>query len=236
MSKVNGAKYHAAPQHLVERILARPYDTNADGCRLWKGGHGRGGYGTATYRVGGRKQVAVYVHRLVYVRLVDDPGDDAEIDHLCHDPQLCAVPPRECPHRRCYELNHLEAVTQEENALRSGSPFALNARKVRCKYGHLLLRDNLIVFDAGGRGCRQCQRIQGRQSWERHGDEILASLRAANAAAHAAREHRCRVCGADIHHRPPHAKFCELCTTDKPIRREARRRLEAGSGLDALLF
>jgi hypothetical protein len=25
----------------------------------------------------------------------------------------------------------------------------------------------------------------------------------------------------DIHHRPPHSKFCEFCTTDKPMRRAA---------------
>lgn len=221
MSKANGAKYLAAPQHLLERILAAPYDTNEDGCRLWRGSTGRGGYGCAKYRVGGRKERTVYVHRLVYVRLVEDPGDDAQVDHLCHDPLVCTAPPDECPHRRCYDLSHLQAVTSAENLRRSGAPSGINARKDRCKYGHLLAGANLVILVDGRRGCRECQRANGRQSWERHGDEILASLRAANAAARAAREHRCKVCGVDIHHRLPHAKFCEMCTTDKPTRRAA---------------
>lgn len=221
VSKVNGAKYLAAPQYLVERILARRYDTNADGCRLWKGSIGTSGYGYATYRVGGRKQVAVYVHRLVYVRLIDDPGDEAEIDHLCHDPEVCTLPPRDCPHRRCYDLSHLEAVPPVVNKRRSGSPFARQARKTHCDNEHEFSGDNLIVFANGTRGCRECQRENGRRERERHGTEINARLRAASAAARAVREHCCRVCGADIHHRSPHAKFCEMCTTDKPTRRAA---------------
>ena len=53
MSKVNGAKYLAAPQYLVERVLAAPYDTNEDGCHLWKGSIALpSGYAYVTYRVG----------------------------------------------------------------------------------------------------------------------------------------------------------------------------------------
>lgn len=228
MSKVNGAKYHAAPQYLVERILAAPYDTNKDGCRLWKGSIGRGGYGYAKYRVGGRKERLVYVHRLLYVRLVEDPGDEAEVDHSCHDPDLCTVPPDECPHRRCYELSHLEAVTGKENKRRSGSPFAVNGRKDRCDHGHLLAGDNLLILGDGTRGCRECQRLNAQKDRDLHRDEINARVRAKSHADRVAREHRCKVCGVDIHHRPAHSKFCELCTTDKPTRREAQRLASAG--------
>jgi len=231
MSKVNGEKYRAAPQGLVERILARPYDTNADGCRLWKGRLGKDGYGIAKYRAGDGRELVVAVHRLVYVRLIDDPGDDAEIDHACHDPLVCAVPPLECPHRRCYELSHLKAVTPKVNKLRSGSLFAVNAAKARCDNGHEFAGDNLIIFADGKRGCRECQRKLGREARERRRGKANATKRAKLAAVHLAREHHCKVCGADIHHRPPNSKFCELCTTDKPVRRAAQLRLAAEARL-----
>ena len=229
MSKVNGAKYHATPQSLVERVLVAPYDTNEDGCHLWKGSTGRGGYGYVTYYPTPGKQVTVLVHRLVYVRLAEDPGDEMQIDHACHDPLVCVASPMECPHRRCYNLDHLEAVTQPENSRRSGSVYGRNARKEVCDHGHELAGDNLFTLADGGRGCRECQRRLGRESRERDRDKINARNRAKAQTARLTREHRCQICGADIHHRPPHAKFCELCTTDKPTRGKALRAATAKS-------
>ena len=171
---VNGAKYRDAPPRVLARILAAPYETNAQGCRLWTGETSHDGYGETRYRVGD-KRPHVYVHRLVYVALIGDPGDNAQVDHLCHDPAVCVVPPDECPHRRCYDRDHLRAATGAENVLRSGALAAANKVKTRCKRGHRFNAKNTYWTRSGTRYCRECNRL--RMAAKR------AELRAAGAAA-----------------------------------------------------
>jgi hypothetical protein len=217
-TRINGAKYRATPQRLVEQILDRR-EITADGCWLWPGRTTHDGYGYVSYKVRG-KRFHVYVHRLIYTRLVTDPGDTTELDHLCHDPEVCTVPRDECPHRRCCNPDHLEPVTGAENVRRSGSLAAANSRKTHCPRNHPYNEANTRIDRVtGGRHCRVCRR------------EDAAAMRAAenanerdarNAATQVRRlavkltEGRtCDLCGVSIAHRTRRAIYCERCV---PVR------------------
>ena len=96
-----------------------------------------------------------WVHRTAYVEAYGPIPDGHEIDHLCHDPETCTEVP--CPHRRCKEPTHLEAVTHRENVLRSGNFAALKARQTHCIHGHRFTPANTIIRSNGTRRCRECQ-------------------------------------------------------------------------------
>jgi hypothetical protein len=69
------------------------------------------------------------------------------------------VTDHKCRRRSCINPDHLEAVTQRENTLRSPiSPAAINARKTHCLRGHELAGNNLYDFPSmpGRRICRTC--------------------------------------------------------------------------------
>ncbi|WP_147425398.1 hypothetical protein [Bailinhaonella thermotolerans] len=87
--------------------------------------------------------------------------DGQEIDHLCHDPDVCE-PGGACPHRRCGNPRHLQAVSRPINNLRSGSPTAINARKTHCWRGHPLWGANLYRPPSRPqqRDCETCRRIR----------------------------------------------------------------------------
>jgi hypothetical protein len=212
-TRINGAKYRAAPHRLVEQILARR-EVTPDGCWLWQGRTTHDGYGYVSYKVRG-KRFHVYVHRLIYMRLVRDPGDMTELDHLCHDPETCTVPRDECPHRRCCNPDHLEPVTGAENVRRSGSRAAFNARKTHCPRDHPYDEANTRISATGSRHCRACHREDAAATRAAESDEKKAARNAVSyaafLAARASVPRVCRQCGASISHRSRRAVYCEQC-------------------------
>lgn len=123
------------------------------GCWQWTGWTNRLGYGITRYD--GREQ---RVHRVAFQLLRgslperDDHGKRLVIDHLCRN-------------RSCVNPDHLEPVTDGENIRRGEGLSAKRARQQRCRRGHLLAGDNLIVRRSGRR-CRTCatgRREQGRR-------------------------------------------------------------------------
>ena len=204
---INGTKYRNAPASVARSVLAAEHDTTPAGCWLWRGPVTHDGYGFTRYRAGG-KRWQVYIHRLVYLAVAGDPGDDAEIDHRCHDPRACRVPAAECPHRRCFNPAHLEAVTGAQNVLRSGSHPAELAARTACKRGHPFDAANTYRYPGGKRGCRRCHR------------EDQAARRAASGATRS-----CARCGADIAARSGQAMYCEAC--NPPTWRGSRQRTAA---------
>ena len=119
-----------------------------DGCWLWTGARSGNGYGCM--RVEGKVHS---VHRLSYEWHIGPIPDGFTIDH---------VRERGCVSRLCVNPDHLEAVTNRENILRSDSACAINARKTHCDRGHEFTEENTKVRPHG-RECRACAAMMQRQ-------------------------------------------------------------------------
>ena len=113
------------------------------------------GYSRVNFRHEGRA-IEFSGHRYFFARHngVDALEPDLTLDHLCRN-------------RRCVNPEHLEQVTQWENTRRGVSKIANLARQTHCKRGHLLSGDNLRILVNGGRRCRSCSRLLGRD-YDRH--------------------------------------------------------------------
>lgn len=78
---------------------------DVDECWPWLGTVSVHGYGVFQHAV---------AHRIAY-QLIRGPIPEGKlIDHTCHDPRTCAGG-EDCPHRRCVNPFHGEAVTHVEN-------------------------------------------------------------------------------------------------------------------------
>lgn len=108
-----------------------------EGCWEWLARISSEGYGTLRHE---------YVHRLAYAHANGPIPDGLQIDHLCRN-------------RKCFNPDHLEAVTQRVNVLRGTSPAARAAASVTCIRGHAFDEANTyIVPSTGKRRCRKCSR------------------------------------------------------------------------------
>lgn len=120
------------------------------GCWEWQGRIDKGGYGRKKIRKDG---INYYnVHQVSFVVYNGDIPFGNEIDHKCRN-------------RKCFNPDHLQAITKKENILLGIGPTAVNARKTHCNRGHPLSGDNLYVFKDGRRDCKLCQRIRGLRWW-----------------------------------------------------------------------
>jgi hypothetical protein len=91
------------------------------------------------------------------------------IDHTCHNADLSCKGDTECPHRRCVNPDHLEAVPSAVNIKRGHSPSTVNAAKTHCENGHEFTAENTYYRpDRFGRICRTCRDdalSRGREKW-----------------------------------------------------------------------
>lgn len=94
-------------------------------------------------------------HRISYAEAFGPIPEGFQLDHLCHDPEFCE-PGSDCPHRRCVNPSHLQAVTPRDNTRRGGSAAGQNARKTMCVNGHPFDEAN-TRYRNGERVCRTCQ-------------------------------------------------------------------------------
>lgn len=140
-------------------FLARVDKRSPEACWPWTGTL-KAGYGRFLLRKGKR----VPAHRWAYERFVGPIPDGLTIDHLCHDPWLCAGGER-CPHRRCVNPAHLAPATDADNTLRGNSPSAVNARKIQCDHGHDFTPENTRTRD-GHRECLTCMRLRNQRQTE----------------------------------------------------------------------
>lgn len=128
-----------------------------DGCWLWTGAQSRGNGGQyGTFRLPRSRKMA-RAHRWSWEQARGPILAGLTLDHLCRN-TLCVNP------------EHLEAVTQRTNILRSGNTAAGHAAKTHCVHGHPLSGENTYTAKSGQRMCREC-----RRGWER---ERKARLRA----------------------------------------------------------
>lgn len=103
---------------VLERLLAK-INVLPNGCWEFNGSVDRGGYAWIWDDVKSR-----LAHRVSYREHKGEiPKDRPHIDHACHKPEECAEG-RACPHRRCVNPDHLEAVTKSFNQHRTRKNFS----------------------------------------------------------------------------------------------------------------
>lgn len=144
-------------QHLLLRM---DNSGGPDACWPWTGPVGPTGYGKLDLSSWcGTRQA----HRAVYLTFVGELVDELQIDHGCHDPEVCE-PGIDCPHRRCVNPAHLRPSSARENVLRGGGPSAINARATHCIHGHDLGPNGNVRREKNGkRRCRICERDRMRR-------------------------------------------------------------------------
>lgn len=140
-----------------ERLFAKR-NILPNGCWEYTGFITETGYGQ--FGVG---QKHFLVHRVSYEEFVGSIPDGLTIDHKCHTVECAGG--KTCPHRRCFNPDHLGPETNRDNILRGVSPSAQQARQTHCKNGHALEGQNLKI-KTGHRLCRECIRDYKRSPKE----------------------------------------------------------------------
>jgi hypothetical protein len=126
---------------LPDRFWAQVYPEPNTGCWLWGGAVDSDGYGVATIARTRRR-----CHQWTWDAIMGPPPDGLVRDHY-----VCQNPP-------CCNPEHLEIVTQGENARRGRSYWrGLTA----CRRGHPFTPENTRRRKDGGRDCIECDRIRG---------------------------------------------------------------------------
>lgn len=146
----------SAVEHAWSRIDVR----GPDECWPHRNASVRGGY--VQIRVEDRR---VYAHVWAYEQVHGPVPEGHEVDHLCHGSDASCVAGDDCPHRRCCNPAHLEAVTPSVNGERARQPQALRSH---CPAGHPYDEAN-TCHSGGRRHCRSCQRERARAARLRGG-------------------------------------------------------------------
>lgn len=125
-----------------ERLTAKVAIDPTTGCWNWTGATSGKKRQYSAFRYEGRLTSG---HRASYRIFVGPIPDGHEVDHTCRN-TLCINP------------EHLEAVTQRENNLRSGSPSAERSRVTHCPQGHPYDDENTYRRPGSkNRECRKCR-------------------------------------------------------------------------------
>ena len=127
-------------QDPMQRFLLKVSPLDANGCRAWIGEVAPSGYGQFWdgYRL-------VRPHRWLYEQTYGVIAGGLVIDHLCRN-------------RACVSLDHLEAVSQKENARRG----YWGVLKTHCPQDHPYNEANTCL-SGGVRYCRTCAREKMRR-------------------------------------------------------------------------
>jgi hypothetical protein len=138
----------------VARLVARIEESDSpDGCWLWTGARGVGGYGQVSIRG------AIWqVHRMVYELLVGPVPAGCVLHHTCGD-------------KCCCNPAHLEVVTQAENMARgrvTRDPDRPRRLKASCRRGHKFSPDNTGWQMSRGRRIRLCLTCQAAANARRN--------------------------------------------------------------------
>lgn len=172
---------------LSARFWAKVGPPTASGCRPWLGVVDPTGYGQ--FSIGRR---SLRAHRVAYELTFGPIPAGLTIDHVCHNGSGCTLGKR-CPHRRCVEATHLEAVPPGVNTRRGQGVAGINARKTECgKCGEVLKPAEL-----GKRRCVPCRtaglrenaatareyrNAQAREQYQAHREDRRAKVRERNQA------------------------------------------------------
>lgn len=103
----------------------------------------------------------VGAHKVMWLALYGPVPAGLEVDHLCHDGQLC-FGGATCPHRPCVNPLHLGLATHRDNDLRGAGVSAKSILKTQCPKGHLYNEVNTyrrpgVPEGHSKRDCRPCR-------------------------------------------------------------------------------
>lgn len=159
----------------LENKFKRNTTVIASGCWRWDGCMHLNGYGQAWD--GDRRVLA---HRFSYELFVGKIPDGLELDHTCHDPDLCEGGDN-CPHRRCVNPEHLKPGTHKDNmnpkrsrgarnsvthmthASRIGA--AMRRAATHCQRGHEWNPEN-TGNNNGKRFCIKCYKMKSSEYYQ----------------------------------------------------------------------
>ena len=153
-NKANGVRFeHEAAKVLGTERYATKVDRRPDpeACWEWMAARSRSGYGV--FWLDGKLR---YAHRVSYESINGSIPDGLQLDHLCRN-------------RACVNPDHLEPVSNRENAIRGLTGSASGARqraKTHCPQGHLYDEKNTCQKLDGRRACRTCGRLAQRRRSE----------------------------------------------------------------------
>jgi hypothetical protein len=161
-------RHHGDPTHeeptADERFWAQVRQTA--GCWEWTGRMDKNGYGVFWWDA---HQGSAHVYS--YEQAFGSVPLGLVLDHLCHTHDLTCHAGSQCPHRRCVNPWHLEAVTNSENVKRGrGSPEGWFTARTHCKHGHPFNEEN-TGYRPGGRDCKTCRRIVRKRRDQRKAKE-----------------------------------------------------------------
>lgn len=193
--------------------LSVVYDQHMVLCEPWLGRINADGYGTI-----GRN----LAHRVAYERERGPIPDGMTLDHTCHDPEVCHAG-RDCPHRRCVNVDHLEPATPAANASRSSKRHATTEH---CPKGHRRgRRDHCPTCRAERSGAARASAREARCADAGHEPDLVADARGRTA---------CRLCRTggfaprdtckNGHDKGPGR--CPICVNDRQRASKRARALE----------
>ncbi|GIH07346.1 hypothetical protein Rhe02_54130 [Rhizocola hellebori] len=153
----------------IERFMAKVVKQQ-NGCWRWTA-YARAGYGQLSC-----DSKRISAHRFSYMQFVGPIPDGLTIDHVCHTRDLSCRGGETCPHRRCVNPAHLEAVTQAVNGSRGRAGKLNNPMrdKTHCPQGHPYDLANTYLYfrkrkGCVGRECRPCRNEAVLRHKLRHG-------------------------------------------------------------------
>src|ERR1039458_6061652 len=134
---------------LLEKRFWNSIDSiDSNECWVWKGSIRKNdGYGVLGH---------ILAHRFSHELFIGELPTDSNVvvDHTCHTEKCLGG--ADCPHRRCVNPNHLEAVSRGYNISRS-----LTKSSFRC--GHPFTTQNTYTRKNGYKLCRTCH-IEGQKN------------------------------------------------------------------------
>lgn len=158
------------PRHIMpttaERFWSKVDRRGPDECWPWQRYCLPSGY--AVFGKGPKANDKIAVHRMAYELAYGPIPEGTEVDHRRHSESACQLG-KKCPHRRCCNPAHLEAVSHAVNHARSnvgagkphpwtaGKPTARRGRFAAvCQRGH---PQDMEAKAQGKRDCKECQRL-----------------------------------------------------------------------------
>ena len=158
-----------------------------------------------------------YAHRLAYTLFVGPIPEGTEVDHQCHNRDAECRGGDTCPHRKCCNPAHLEAVPHRINALRGKSPTADNARKIVCSEGHEYMPRKSMRHGRFCPICRMQNRIaKGETSGNGHWRD----------RTHCPQGHPYDEANTYVARKPdgtPKCRMCRACMRERARQRRARK-------------